>query len=149
MRYSFSQAYPEHVDLIKMKDVYSVGELGCVRDLVALSRPGNDQAIAQVFGSPGSVYGIVGSYRQWPGSAQLWGLFDDRVDRYPIALYKTCALLLNYAVQKQGLRRVSLTVNASYTKGNRFAQALGFDLEGRMVGYLPDGSDANLYARLF
>ena len=71
------------------------------------------------------------------------------MDRYPIALYKTCALLLNYAVQKQGLRRVSLTVNASYTKGNRFAQALGFDLEGRMVGYLPDGSDANLYARLF
>lgn len=149
MRYEFFQALLHHIDLIHTKAVYSIGEVGCVRDLVALARPGNDQSLAQAFGPSGEVYGIVGSYRQWQGAAQLWGLFDDRVEEYPIALYKTCVMLMNYAVQKQKLRRVSLTVNASYTKGNRFAQSLGFDLEGRMVGYLPDGSDANLYARLF
>ena len=93
--------------------------------------------------------GIVGSYRQWEGSAQIWAVLGEELDRHPIALLKSCIILLNYAVQKQKLRRVSLTVRSDYTKGNRFAHALGFDFEGKMHAYLPDGGDANLYARLF
>lgn len=150
MRFSFHTPIPSDVDRLAAKEVYSVGELGCVKELVHLSRGGkNPDCLAMGFGLHGDLYGIAGSYRQWSGAAQLWALFDDRVNRHPIMLTKTCLILINYAHQKQELRRVSLTVKSSYTSGNRFAEALGFDLEGRMVGYLPDGADANLYARLF
>lgn len=150
MKYSFHTPFPEDLERLSPKGVYSIGELGCVRDLIALSRAGrNPDCMAKSFGMGGEIYGIVGSYRQWEGVAQLWAVFDDRAERYPMELVKTCLVLINYAKQRQELRRVSLTVRSSYTKGNRFAEVLGFDLEGRMVGFLPDGEDANLYARLF
>lgn len=150
MKYRFGTPYPSDLERLSPKGVYSVGELGCVRDLIALSRAGsNPDCIAKSFGLEDQIFGIVGSYRQWEGVAQLWAVFDDRAEAYPKELVKTCLVLINYAQQKQDLRRVSLTVRSSYTKGNRFAEVLGFDLEGRMVGFLPDGGDANLYARLF
>lgn len=150
MRFNFHTPFPEDLDRMSPKGVYSIGELGCTRELIALSRAGKNQdCIAKAFGVGQEIYGIAGSYRQWKGCSQLWAVFDERVVRYPVALLKTCMILINYAQQKQDLRRVSLTVQSGYTEGNRFAEALGFDLEGRMVGYLPDGSDANLYARLF
>lgn len=149
-RFNFHTPFPDDLDRLSPKGVYSVGELGCTRELVALSQAGKNQdCLAMAFGLGGEIYGIAGSYRQWKGAAQLWAVFDDRADRYPLALYKTCCILISYAQQKQELRRVSLTVQSGYTNGNRFAEALGFAFEGRMVGYLPDGSDANLYARLF
>lgn len=149
-RFNFHTPRPSDLDRLNPKEVYSIGELGCVRDLIALSREGkNPDCIAMGFGLHGELFGIAGSYRQWSGSSQLWAAFDERVNLYPIMLLKTCLILINYAKQKQDLRRVSLTVQSGYTSGNRFAEALGFDFEGRMVGYLPDGADANLYARLF
>lgn len=150
MRYKFLTPIPSDVDRLNPKSVYALGEIGCVRTLIQMSQGGkNPDSIAMGIGPGEEPWGVAGSYRQWDGVAQIWALFDDRLDRHPIALYKSCIILLNYAVQKQNLRRVSLTVRSDYTKGNRFAAALGFDLEGKMVGYLPDGGDANLYARLF
>ncbi len=150
MRFSLSPVTPEDVDILSAKSVYSVGEIGCVKAMIALAHKGrNPDSLAMGFGPREEVWGVAGSYRQWAGAAQFWALFDDRVESHPLALLKVCLLLMAYAVQKQELRRVSLTVRSSYTKGNRFAATLGFDFEGKMYGYLPDSGDANLYARLF
>lgn len=150
MRFNFITPIPRHVDELNPKTVYSVGELGCVRTMIAMSRGGkNPDSLAMGIGVDDTPWGIAGCYRQWDGSGQLWAVFDERLDRYPISLYKSCIILINYAVQMQSLRRVSLTVRSDYTSGNRFAHSLGFDFEGKMHAYLPDGSDANLYARLF
>ena len=149
MRYNFITPTPADLDHINAKDVYSVGELGCVATLVAMAAVDKSfDCISMGIGHDRPL-GIVGSYRQWEGSAQIWAVLGEELDRHPIALLKSCIILLNYAVQKQKLRRVSLTVRSDYTKGNRFAHALGFDFEGKMHAYLPDGGDANLYARLF
>lgn len=149
MRYKLCPVIPEDADSLSPKACYSVGEVGCIKDMIALSSSRNNDSIAMGFGPEGELWGIAGSYRQWAGSAQIWALFDDRVEKHPLALLKVCVILMNYAVQKQELHRVSLTVRSSYTSGNRFAASLGFDFEGKMYGYLPDAGDANLYARLF
>lgn len=149
MRYNFSRVVPSDVDRLEPKVVYSIGEISCVKEMIAMSMLNNDISIAKGIGPGTDVYGVVGSYRQWPGSGQVWAIFDDRVERHPVAFLKSVIIMLNYAVQKQGLIRVSFTVRKDYTKGNRFAEALGFELEGTMRGYLPDGADANLFARLY
>lgn len=150
MKYSFYSVIPEDVEELDPKDCFSVGELGCTKDLIALSVNGGADSMCLGFGDEdGRLHGIAGSYRQWRGSSQLWAIFDKKVDRHPLALAKTCLTLIHYARDKQALHRVSLTVRSDYTMGNRFAAALGFSLEGKMHGYLPDGADANLYARLF
>lgn len=149
MKYKLFEIEPGDVDEIDAKECYSVGELGCSKDLIQLSKSTPD-SIAIGFGEGDSdLHGIAGSYRQWPGSAQLWAIFSYKTERHPLALTKICDALIIYAVKKQELRRVSLNVRASYERGNKFAKFLKFDLEGTMRSYLPDGEDANMYARLF
>ncbi len=156
MRFNFYEVIPESLDQIEAKECYSVGEIGCARDMIALSMNGEDSACLG-FGISSflkgkeeiRLYGIAGTYRQWKGCSQLWAIFDAESERYPIALRRACLQLIQYAVARQGLHRVSLTVKSGYTKGNRFAESLGFKLEGKMSAFLPDATDANLYARLF
>lgn len=148
MKFKAYTATTEDIDALELKDCYELGEIGCSRMLVDLSRS-NQDSLCVSFGEDGDVYGVAGSFRQWTGSSQLWALFDRRVDKYPIALSRVCEALIQYAAEKQGLWRVSLNVRSEYTKGNRFAHSLGFDFEGRMRGFMADGGDANLYARLF
>lgn len=147
MRYKFFTVQPNDVYKLNPKDCFSVGEVGCVQDLIALRGPAS---ISMGFGdSYEHLAGICGSYSSWSGTSQLWALFDKRVEQSPVSLRKACILLVKYAVAKQDLRRVSLTVKSDYISGNRFAESLGFELEGKMRRFLPDGEDANLYARLF
>lgn len=148
MKFNFYSIIPESLDEIQAKECYSVGEIHCAKELVALSLTNEDSASIG-FGVPGRLFGAVGSYRQWRGSSQLWAIFDADSEKYPIALRRACTQLILYTVKKQELHRVSLTVKSSYTKGNRFAESLGFSFEGKMLAFLPDASDANLYARLF
>lgn len=148
MRYNFYQVEPGDIDEIDAKDCYSVGELGCCKTLIQLSKM-NADSMACGFGvGEGLLHGIAGSYRQWDGAAQLWAIFDKDTIRYPIALTKVCESLIQYAVHKQCLRRISLTVKADFKEGNRFAKFLNFEFEGTMRSYLPGGADANLYARV-
>ena len=150
MRFDFFPVKPEDLEELIPKTCYSIGELGCSKDLIALSCLQNTDSISMGFGlADGTLLGICGSYRQWEGAAQAWAVFDARVELHPRALYMACEQLIQYAQAKQGLRRLSLTVKSGYTKGNRFASALGFSFEGKLYGYLPGGDDAHLYARLF
>jgi hypothetical protein len=149
MKYKLFDVIPEDIDELQAKECYSVGELGCCRDLIRISLR-NPDSLALGFGvEKGTLHGIAGSYRQWDGAAQLWAIFDQRSCHYPVALTKICESLIDYAVKKQNLRRVSLTVKADYAEGNRFARFLNFDHEGLMRNFLPGAVDANLYARVF
>ena len=148
MRFKFFSVVPESLDEIQAKECYSVGELFCAKELLAIGMTNPDSACIG-FGVEGRLYGVAGSYKQWAGSSQLWAVFDIESEKYPIALRRACQQLILYTVKKQDLHRVSLTVKSSYTQGNRFAKSLGFDFEGTMRAFLPCASDANLYARLF
>jgi hypothetical protein len=148
MKFSYFEPAVEDVGKIEAKECFTVGEIGCVKDLVHLSGMNSD-SLAVAIGSDKGLHGILGSYRQWEGSAQAWALFDKSMDCYPIALTKACHELIAYAQKKQNLHRLSITVRSDYKKGNLFAKKLGFFFEGQMMKYLPGGIDANMYARIF
>ncbi len=152
MNHKFFHVAPRDLDSIEAKDCYSLGEIYCARQMIdlAVTQNKSPDSIALGIGlRENDLYGIGGSYRQWAGSSQLWAVFSPRVDLHPIALRRACLQFIHYAVDKQQLHRVSLTVKSGYAKGTRFAQSLGFELEGKMKKFLPDGEDANLYARFF
>ncbi len=150
MKFELFHPMPEDINSLDYKECYSIGELGCSKTLIEMSHLGRSkESICLAFANAGMIYGIAGSYRSWPGSAQAWAVFSPSVDKYPVALKKICASLINHAVKEQHLHRLSLTVKSDYEKGNNFAGCLGFELEGLMKKYLPDGADACLYARTF
>ena len=47
-----------------------------------------------------------------------------------------------------GTRRVEATVDSGFMAAHRLMLMLGFKREGRMIAYLPDGRDCDLYARV-
>ena len=47
-----------------------------------------------------------------------------------------------------GYRRLEVKVATDFDAGNHWARMLGFQFEARMSGYMPDGTAANLYARV-
>ena len=150
MKYDLLHPVADDIDKLDPKDCYSLGDVGCTKTLVQMSWVGKTKdSICLAFVNQGKFYGVAGSYRNWAGVAQGWAIFDRAVDEHPIALTKTCVTLIKYAQKEQELRRLSLTVRSGYTKGDKFARALGFVLEGEMKKFLPDGSDAWMYARLF
>lgn len=150
MKFELFHPMPEDMVSLDYKECYSLGELGCSKTLIEMSHLGRSkESLCLAFANQGLIYGIAGSYRSWAGSAQAWAIFSPAVDKYPVALKKVCTSLINHAVKEQHLVRLSLTVRSDYEKGNNFAKCLGFELEGHMKKYLPDGRDAHLYARIF
>jgi hypothetical protein len=149
MKYKLFEVEPEDIDEINVKECYSVGELGCCKELIKISKLSADSVCLGFGVEEGTLHGIAGSYRQWSGSAQFWAAMDKNTECCPIAFAKMCEALIQYAATKQELRRGSLTVRANYEQGNKFAKHLKFEFEGLMKRFLPDGEDANLYARIF
>ena len=92
------------------------------------------------------VYGCAGIIPLWPGRAIAWSY---------ISIYATGSKFL--AVHRAVLRRldtcyikrIEMTVDCGFEQGHRWAELLGFVMEApHMAGYLPDGTDCALYARI-
>jgi hypothetical protein len=149
MRFEIFESTENDISMLDYKDCFS-GEISVAQTVLGYSVKNNDNAIVRSFGlCEDDVLGVVGAIKVWDGNAQLWAVFDRRTDKYPISLTKACEACIKLAAKELNLRRVSFTVKSDYTNGHKFANHLGFVFEGRMMGYLPDGSDADLYARLF
>lgn len=82
----------------------------------------------------------------WQGRALAWALLAD--------CGKHSFREIHYAVKRfldaQEIRRIETSVRRDFPAGHRWARALGFRREtpAGMAGYHPDGSRADLYARV-
>lgn len=159
MRYEIYSRLSQEGDIEQLcpKGIYSAGEIDSAKQIERFSAnraASYGKLHTKTFGilSDGGSeikLGVVGAIKQWDGFATIWAIFSKESERYPIALTKSCIALINEVAFIFELRRVSFTVRSDYTSGHRFAESLGFRFEGTMHGYLPDGANADLYARLF
>jgi hypothetical protein len=85
-----------------------------------------------------------GLYEIWPGRALAWTYLGADCGREFMALHRTVSGHLRDAKW----RRVEAYVEAGYRNGTRWVEALGFEFEGLLKGFMPDGKDMNLYARV-
>lgn len=100
---------------------------------------------ALVHGRPVAVFGYIG---YWKGVAEFWSMFDDRARHYPKAMTSIAKQFLYIAEIAEGLHRLQITVKSDDQRAYRWAKALGFQEEGLMLRFLPDGSDAYMMARI-
>lgn len=80
---------------------------------------------------------------------EAWTLFSILISRYPKAVIKATKSCLKNIVSEQNLKRVQALVNPKYTKGHRFLSFLGFQKEGLLRFYGPNGENMTLYSRIF
>jgi len=127
---------PQHMRDIVVKDIHQ-GEHRTEVRTAAITFLLDDSPVA-----------IIGWFRLSHSVLQVWSVLSDDVSKKPISFYKSVLNLIEYAFDSMKINRMQMSVRVGYNKGVRFAESLGFVLEGVMFKYGDDGSDYYLFSRV-
>jgi hypothetical protein len=92
----------------------------------------------------GTVYCIAGLHKAWEGRAHGISFMSAHAGK---VMRPLAHKLIEWMDSKQ-FKRIEITVDRGWAPGMRWADMLGFKLEGVMHSYYPHGGDAYLYARV-
>jgi hypothetical protein len=81
---------------------------------------------------------------QWEGRAVAWALISKHIGKHFAFVHK----YVDNFITCSGFRRVEATVDVGFEQGHRWMRMLGFELEGYMRAYRPDGKDMILYSKV-
>ncbi len=96
----------------------------------------------------GYVVGCAGIVPLWPGVGQAWAVLSDTALSHPVILTRAAMRELQRIEEQLGLHRVQATVAEDHIEGRRWLAWLGFEVEGLMRNYGPEGEgDFWLYGR--
>lgn len=106
----------------------------------ALDRPGN--SFTAMDGD--RVLAIAGVVPLWEGRAEAWALLGSDLKRDFIGIHRATLRFLDVC----GFRRVEAAVDAQFCQAVDWVKLLGFECEGPLKAYTPDGRDCIRYARV-
>jgi hypothetical protein len=109
-------------------------------DLTDLSNAG----LAWTAEDDGEILGIGGLIVQWENRATAWALVSAGAGKRFVRIHAAVERFLDVAP----FRRIEASVDVGFIEGMRWMEMLGFEYEGLMVAYRPDGADMLLYARI-
>ncbi len=94
------------------------------------------------------IIAIVGITIIWPGVAEVWSLLSEDIKKIPSYFHRGILKGLNFYQQNLKIKRYQASVKKDYLDGLRWIKALGFEYEGEMKSFGPDGSDFFLFGRV-
>jgi RimJ/RimL family protein N-acetyltransferase len=97
----------------------------------------------------GKVIGCGGVVLQDWKRGEAWMLLGAGFEKFTLSLCRAVKDKLAEIVKKHNLKRVQATVNPTHTAGQKFLQFFGFQEEGLLRHYGPEGSDYLMYARIY
>jgi hypothetical protein len=77
-----------------------------------------------------------------------WTLFADNFKRYPIACFKACKYVIDTIAKDHNLRRVQAIVLPGLNGGRNFVERLGFQEEGLLRSFGPNGEDHLMFSKI-
>ena len=116
-----------------------------MRDLMYAQASTGNAITALLNGTPAVSFGSV---HIWKGVEEMWCLMEERARKHPVAMTKIAIAYRDFRVIAGNLHRLQLTVRCQDQRAFRWATAIGFELEGQMRRYGPDGSDFYLMSRV-
>ena len=118
--------------------------LRCIVDVRADFTELAEQGLVWTVEHDGVILGIGGLEPQWENRATVFALLSDDSGPHFKAIHSAVVEFLDNAPY----RRIEATVDVGFKQGHRWVKMLGFELEGYMRAYRPDGADMLLYARI-
>ena len=103
-----------------------------------------NRGLAWTAESEGRILAIAGVEPQWENRAIAFALISGAAGPYFWAIHSAVHNFLNSTTY----RRIEATVDVGFEQGHRWIKMLGFEIEGYMKAYRPDGADMLLYARV-
>lgn len=90
------------------------------------------------------VIAIAGLWTKWPGSAVAWSYIADAAGPHMTALTRVVLRFL----ELKAPRRVEAYVDEEFEAGHRWMALLGFEREGLLRAFKPDGGGQYIYSRI-
>jgi RimJ/RimL family protein N-acetyltransferase len=118
--------------------------LGRIVDVRADFTELSNQGLAWTVEHDGDVIAFAGIEPQWQNRAIAFALLSETAGAHFPAIHKAVLRFLEWAPY----RRIEATVDVGFEQGHRWIKMLGFEIEGYMRAYRPDGADMLLYARV-
>ncbi|MBN1625499.1 MAG: hypothetical protein JW944_03155 [Deltaproteobacteria bacterium] len=97
----------------------------------------------------GEIIAIGGIYELWPGVGEAFSIMSDTAFKYPKSLYCHFKLNFGFGISHKKYTRIQSMVKVGFDAGVRFIERLGFEREGVMEKWGPDGCDYYIYKRIF
>lgn len=94
--------------------------------------------------SDGEVMICAGVITQWHGNDRAWAILSWKAGKCMFGITRQIRRWLKF----NNHRRVDCAVDCGFPDAIRWAELLGFECEGRMRAYTPEGRDCFLYARI-
>ncbi len=130
----------EHLRMLKLQAAQEY--FGQVMDQAYAMRLEKQDSFTALQGD--TVLCCAGVIRAWPGRALAWALISQSAGPYFVQLTRAMQRYMDLIPD----RRVEAVVDSGFDQGHRWLRLLGFQHEGRLRLYTPDGRDVDLYARL-
>ena len=140
------ECQPHHVMGMELRDV-DIGALG----------GGDIRAFADtLLAYPAKYAGLVegecvvafGFIPYWDGVAEGWMFTSKYLSRDKFIFHRAATKGIEYVYTYAGLRRLQFTIHSYNPLAIRWADVLGFNLEGRLRKYGPDGADYFMYSKV-
>lgn len=90
------------------------------------------------------IIAIAGLAPQWKDRAVAWALISPAAGRHFLKIHREVRKFLT----KAPFRRIEATVDVGFQPGHRWMKMLGFEPEGYLKAFRPDGGDQIMYARI-
>ena len=91
----------------------------------------------------GSVVGVGGINWLWSGVGEAWVLFSKDVKHCKFGIYRATKRILS---QYDSYQRIQATARVDSPVSCKMLEKLGFEMEGKLRQYSPDGTDNFLYS---
>lgn len=109
-------------------------------DLTPISEAG----LAWVAEIEGQIIAIAGLMPEWENRATAWAYISKDAGRHFVRIHKAVSRFL----EQSDYRRIEATIDVGFDAGVKWIEMLGFEYEGYLRAYRPDGADMLLYARV-
>ena len=92
---------------------------------------------------------VAGIMIPWPGLGTAWSFTTPQVAAFPCTFHRAVKRKIEEIAKERNLRRLQMDVPQSHTVSRRWVLRLGFQSEGAMPCYGPDGETWIRFVRLF
>ena len=113
---------------------------------LAIEREANGQCITGWV--DGRIVGCGGIDLKWPGVGEVWLFLSYETDRFTKRAYKTIKDGIKKLIDDNDLHRCQAWCRIDFDQAHTLFRHLGFEPEGIAKKYMPDGTDAILYAKV-
>lgn len=132
---------PEHLATLRLQPSQS-GFTQYLTDLEYGKALDNGWSFTGMVGS--RVIGCAGVTEIWPNRGMAWALLAADAGRHFLSIHRAVEGFL----KASPWRRIEASVDVDFQEGQRWIRLLGFEHEGRLRAYTPDGRDNDLFSRV-